>query len=79
MAVTANNLSGIDSEYGRLVLIRHRNGDELRVRECDLSKGRGNLIPLFERNGKKRTRANAWLGSGAPSDVAIGDFEVITS
>lgn len=58
-----------------LVLI-HQNGELFNVRACDLKKSPTTLIPLYEVDGTKRSRADAWLGSGRPNDIKVCDVEL---
>jgi hypothetical protein len=66
------------SEDGNLVLIRHRSGEHFRVRESDLSKPGTDLIPLYEVDGEKRKRSDAWFGSGRPSDIEVRHVELVS-
>ncbi len=54
-----------------LVEIEHPvSGERFKVNRADLYGGDDDdLIPLYEMNGEKRSRADAWLGSGRPSDI----------
>ncbi len=60
----------------KLVLIIHPSGEQFRVRESDLLKPQTSMIPLFEVNGTKRSRADAWLGSGRPSDIKVRNIKL---
>ena len=53
-----------------LLMIRHRSGEMFKVRKDDLDVDLPDedLIPLFEINGTRRSRADAFMGSGRPSD-----------
>ncbi len=52
-----------------LIEIKHHSGEHFKVNEDDLIGDDGDLIPLYEMNGDKRSRADAWFGSGRPSDI----------
>lgn len=56
-----------------LITTTHRSGEQFKVRASDLEDGNDrDLIPLFELDGTKRSRADAWR-SGRPSDICRSD------
>jgi len=55
-----------------LVEIKHISGEWFKVNFYDLRGDENDLIPPYELNGNKRSRADAWLGSGRPSDIQRG-------
>lgn len=55
-----------------LIEIVHSSGEHFKVNRVDLEGNDEDLIPLYEMNGERRSRADAWLGSGRPSDIRRG-------
>jgi hypothetical protein len=52
-----------------LIEIVHPSGEHFMVNADDLRGDLDVMIPLYELDGTKRSRADAWLGSGKPSDI----------
>jgi len=52
-----------------LIRFKHpRSGELVCIDEADLGSGR-DLIALYDADGTKRSRAQAWLGNGKASDI----------
>ena len=46
----------------------------VKVRRSDLRRGKaGDLIPMFDTNGNRLKRHEAWAGNGKPSDITRGE------